>query len=82
MILGPGVNPSGKLSEIFPLKPRTDLDYPGDGYKVCYDEKWAVGYRYYDRHPDEVWYPFGQICLICDGLIVQKIKIFIIIKLH
>ena len=53
------VNPSGKLSETFPLKTRTDMDYPGDGYKVCYDEKWAVGYRYYDRHMNEVWYPFG-----------------------
>jgi len=53
------VNPSGKLSETFPLKTRTDLDYPGDGYKVCYDEKWAIGYRYYDRHPDEAWFPFG-----------------------
>ena len=54
------VNPSGKLSETFPLKTRTDIDYPGDGYKVCYDEKWAVGYRYYDTHPEEIWYPFGH----------------------
>ena len=53
------VNPSGKLSETFPLKSRTDIDYPGDGYKVCYDEKWRIGYRYYDLHHDEVWYPFG-----------------------
>lgn len=53
------VNPSGRLSETFPLKTRTDLDYPGDGYKVCYDEKWRIGYRYYDLHPDEIWYPFG-----------------------
>ena len=54
------VNPSGKLSETFPLKTRTDIDYPGDGFKVCYDEKWAIGYRYYDTHQDEVWYPFGH----------------------
>ena len=53
------VNPSGRLSETFPKHSRTDIDYPGDGYKVCYDEKWRVGYRYYDLHPDEVWYPFG-----------------------
>ena len=53
------VNPSGKLSETFPLKSRTDIDYPGNGYCVSYDEKWRIGYRYYDLHPDEVWYPFG-----------------------
>lgn len=54
------VNPSGKLSETFSLKTRSDIDYPGDGYKVLYDEKWKVGYRYYDLHKDEVWYPFGH----------------------
>ncbi len=54
------VNPSGKLSETFPMKTRTDIDYPGDGYKVCYNEKWEVGYRYYDTHPYEVWFPFGH----------------------
>lgn len=53
------VNPSGKLSETFPKKTRTDIDWPGDGFKVCYDEKWKVGYRYYDLHTDEIWYPFG-----------------------
>jgi beta-glucosidase len=54
------VNPSGKLSESFPLKTRTDIDYPGDGYKVCYDEKWRIGYRYYDLHTNELWFPFGH----------------------
>lgn len=54
------VNPSGKLSETFPLKSRTDIDYPGNGYCVSYDEKWRIGYRYYDLHPEEVWYPFGH----------------------
>lgn len=53
------VNPSGRLSETFPKKTRTDIDWPGDGYKVCYDEKWRIGYRYYDLHTDEIWYPFG-----------------------
>lgn len=52
-------SPSGKLSETFPRRERKDIDYPGDGYKVCYDEKWAVGYRYYDLHPEEIAYPFG-----------------------
>ena len=53
-------NPSGKLAETFPLKSRSDIDYPGDGYKVCYDEKWRVGYRYYDLNPREIWFPFGH----------------------
>ena len=53
------VNPSGKLSETFMNRERTDLDYPGDGLKVCYKEGQSVGYRYYDLHPEEVWYPFG-----------------------
>ncbi len=54
------VNPSGKLSETFMKKERTDLDYPGDEIKVEYKEKQDVGYRYYDRHPEEVWFPFGH----------------------
>lgn len=54
------VNPSGKLSETFMLKDRTDIDYPGDEKKVCYNEKFYCGYRYYDKHPEEIWYPFGH----------------------
>ena len=54
------VNPSGKLSETFMKIERTDLDYPGDGLKVCYREGQSVGYRYYDQHPEEIWYPFGH----------------------
>lgn len=53
------VNPSGKLSETFANKERTDIDL-GDGVKVEYKEKMFVGYRYYDLHQDEVWYPFGH----------------------
>ncbi len=53
------VNPSGKLSETFPKILRNDLDYPGDGLKVCYSEGFDVGYRYYDKHPKEICYPFG-----------------------
>lgn len=58
-VLCGNVNPSGKLPETFPTKIRTDIDYPGDGYKVCYNEKWAVGYRYYDLHPQDIAFPFG-----------------------
>lgn len=54
------VNPSGKLSETFPNKMRTDLEYPGDGLKVEYKERFDVGYRYYDKHPEEIRYPFGH----------------------
>ncbi len=54
------VNPSGKLSETFPLVDRQDLDYPGDGTKLRYLEKYEAGYRYYDKHPQEIWFPFGH----------------------
>ena len=54
------VNPSGKLSETFALTDRNDLDYPGDGVKLCYKEKYEVGYRYYDKHPEKIWFPFGH----------------------
>lgn len=54
------VNPSGKLSETFPTMMRRDLDQVGDSVKVEYNEKWAIGYRYYDLHPEEIWFPFGH----------------------
>lgn len=54
------VNPSGKLPETFPKKLRSDINYPGDGYKIEYNEKLDVGYRYYDKHSDEILYPFGH----------------------
>lgn len=54
------VNPSGKLSETFPVRMRTDIDLVGDGLKQEYTEKWRVGYRYYDLHPEEIWFPFGH----------------------
>jgi len=53
------VNPSGKLSETFPNRMRTDIEYPGNGLVVEYSEKLNVGYRYYDKHPEEICYPFG-----------------------
>lgn len=54
------VNPSGKLSETFMNTDRNDLDYPGDGIKINYYEKQNVGYRYYDKHKDEIYFPFGH----------------------
>lgn len=56
------VNPSGKLPETFANVARTDLEYPGDGYKVRYSEDFDVGYRYYDKHPEQILYPFGYGC--------------------
>ena len=53
-------NPSGKLSETFPTRMRTDLDLNGNGLTQDYGEKWKVGYRYYDLHPEEIWFPFGH----------------------
>ncbi len=58
-VLTGAINPSGKLSETFPSLLRKDLQYPGDGLKVCYTEGLDVGYRYYDKHPEEICYPFG-----------------------
>ena len=58
-VLCGNVNPSGKLAETFPKKLRTDIDYPGNGIFVEYNEKLDVGYRYYDKHAEEILYPFG-----------------------
>ncbi len=54
------VNPSGKLAETFAKRERYDLEYRGDGEKVEYKERAEVGYRYYDKHPDKINYPFGH----------------------
>lgn len=59
-VLCGNINPSGKLSETFSVKMRTDLPYPGDGNKIEYTEKRLVGYRYFDKHPEEIMYPFGH----------------------
>lgn len=52
-------NPCGKLAETFPNTERKDLNYPGNGRYIEYSEKMDVGYRYYDKHPEEICYPFG-----------------------
>ena len=58
-ILTGKVNPSGKLAETFPVKQRSEIDF-GSESKVWYSERLEVGYRYYDRHPEEIAFPFGH----------------------
>jgi len=56
------VNPSGKLSETFPLKLADTPSYtnfPGDAGKVHYGEGMFIGYRYYDAKQIPVLFPFG-----------------------
>ncbi len=55
------VNPSGKLSETFPLNFQSSAVAGGyvDTAVTRYSEGLDVGYRYYDRHPQFIKYPFG-----------------------
>lgn len=60
-VLCGAVNPSGKLSETFA---NSFEDYPsahtyGNMNVVCYEEGLNVGYRYFDRNPAGVRFPFG-----------------------
>ncbi|MFA5443073.1 MAG: glycoside hydrolase family 3 C-terminal domain-containing protein [Bacilli bacterium] len=56
------VNPSGKLSETWPLSyfdsPSAN-NFPGDDTNVFYKESIYIGYRYFDTINLEVRYPFG-----------------------
>ncbi len=56
-------NPSGKLAETFPKKIEDTpcfLNFPGEGYKVKYNEGVFVGYRYYDTKKIEALFAFGH----------------------
>jgi Beta-glucosidase-related glycosidases len=61
-VLTGAVNPSGKLSESYPLKyedvPNINF-YPGNERTSEYREGLYVGYRYYDKVGQDVRYPFG-----------------------
>lgn len=55
-------NPSGKLPETFPkhLRDVKSLEYyPGDRFKVVYEERMMVGYRHFDTNHLEPAYEFG-----------------------
>ena len=60
-VLCGAVNPSGKLSETFPVSFESSpvADTYIDPMVTCYEEGLNVGYRYYDRHPGAAMYPFG-----------------------
>lgn len=55
------INPSGKLSETFPVNFESSPVYGKymDAMVTCYEEGLNIGYRYYDRHPEAVTFPFG-----------------------
>ncbi len=52
-------NPSGKLPVTFMKKINPDIKFCANGRYLDYKEGLFVGYRYYDEHTDEIWYPFG-----------------------
>lgn len=57
------VNPSGKLTETFPIcleHTPTYPFFPGNDNNVIYHEELFVGYRYYDTKKMDVQYPFGH----------------------
>ena len=56
------VNPSGKLSETFPVRTEdtpTATDFPSKDGTATYGEGIFIGYRYYDKKKIEPIFPFG-----------------------
>lgn len=55
-------NPSGKLTETFPLRLSDTpayLHFPGENGQVRYGEGLFIGYRYYEAKQQPVLFPFG-----------------------
>jgi beta-glucosidase len=55
-------NPSGKLSQTFPVRVEDNpayINYPGENGKVYYGEGIFVGYRYYEAKKVAPLFPFG-----------------------
>ncbi|HET8842676.1 MAG TPA: fibronectin type III-like domain-contianing protein, partial [Ktedonobacteraceae bacterium] len=56
------INPSGRLTETFPLRLQDNpayINYPGENGQVRYGEGIFVGYRYYEKKQVETLFPFG-----------------------
>ncbi len=55
-------NPSAKLTSSL-IRSENDvpmfLKYKDTTFKVVYEEKWSVGYRYFDKYNKEPLFPFG-----------------------
>ncbi|MFA6830219.1 MAG: glycoside hydrolase family 3 C-terminal domain-containing protein [Bacilli bacterium] len=61
-ILNGDVNPSGKLSETYPVAYKdvpSSANFPGHMLTVEYRESIYIGYRYYEKADVQVKYPFG-----------------------
>ena len=54
-------NPSGKLTETFPIELEDTFtgSETGDGFSEWYNDGVFVGYRYYERYGIDVMFPFG-----------------------
>ena len=55
-------NPSGKLTQTYPLRLEDNpafINYPGDNGRVYYGEGIFVGYRYYEKKQVTPLFPFG-----------------------
>jgi beta-glucosidase len=56
------VNPSGKLTQTFPMRLADNpayINYPGENGRVRYGEGIFVGYRYYEKKQVAPLFPFG-----------------------
>ncbi len=61
-VLFGAVNPSGKLTQTYPLRLQDNpafINYPGENGHVRYGEGIFVGYRYYDKKEVAPLFPFG-----------------------
>ncbi len=63
-ILAGKINPSGKLpftiaKELKYYPAHSIGEYPGNGQNVIYRDSIWVGYRYFDKHPEKILFPFG-----------------------
>ncbi len=61
-VLFGSVNPSGKLSQTFPMRLEDNpafINYPGENGHVRYGEGIFIGYRYYEKKLVAPLFPFG-----------------------